>query len=161
MTQMPPGAMRLSSVIGVDVVGSDITRLGEVEDVLVGPDGRIQAVVIEVGGFLGLGEKSVAVPYADLLFNFNVDPTTGPSASTTGGQPLEDGAFQVRSAESTAPGPAVPEATGTVGDPAQPQEGLQPKGATVRVTGDGDLRHVVLRMTKEELEKLPEARGAR
>ena len=34
--------------------------IGDLNDVLVGPDGKIQALVIGVGGFLGLGEKNVA-----------------------------------------------------------------------------------------------------
>src|SRR5208282_4690855 len=37
--------------------------IGELKDVLIGPDGRIQALVVGVGGFLGLGEKNVAVDY--------------------------------------------------------------------------------------------------
>jgi sporulation protein YlmC with PRC-barrel domain len=156
LTQMPQGATRLSDMIGVEVVGSDITKLGEVEDVLIARDGTVNAVVIEVGGALGVGGRSVAVPYGSLLWNFDVGPTTGPSASNTGGTALEDGGFEARRAESTAPGNPPPESTGTVGNPAVPAEGLQPRGSTVPVTGSGAPTRAVLRMTRDELDRLPE-----
>ena len=37
-------------------------KIGTVKDLLVAPDGRIQAAVLSVGRFLGLGDKDVAVP---------------------------------------------------------------------------------------------------
>jgi Bacterial protein of unknown function (DUF937)/PRC-barrel domain len=41
-------------------------RIGSIKDLLVAPDGRIAAAVIGVGGFLGIGEKDVAVPLTTL-----------------------------------------------------------------------------------------------
>jgi sporulation protein YlmC with PRC-barrel domain len=38
-------------------------KIGEVMDVLVERDGKISALIIGVGGFLGMGEKDVAVPF--------------------------------------------------------------------------------------------------
>ncbi len=35
-------------------------------DFLIGPDGNLTAAVIGVGGFLGIGEKNIAVPYSAL-----------------------------------------------------------------------------------------------
>jgi PRC-barrel domain len=154
---MPPGGQRVSGVIGTEVIGSDIRRLGTIEDVVLDRSGAVAAVVIGTGGFLGIGEKKVAVPFAALLWNYDVGPTTGPSSSTTGGAALpgrQD--LQARSAVSTDPGPANPQATGTVGDPAQPAEGLRPQGATVPVTGGGEPRRAVLRMSEEELRNAPE-----
>jgi PRC-barrel domain len=161
LTDMPPGASRLSDLIGVEVIGSDINRIGEVEDVLVAPDGSVSGVVLGVGGVLGMGEKSVAVPYANLLWNYEASPTSGPSSSNTGGARQEDGGFQVRQAESTNPGPAQPDVTGTVGNPEVPGEGLQPKGATMPVTGGGEPKRAVLRMTGEEVKNLPELTQSR
>jgi sporulation protein YlmC with PRC-barrel domain len=40
------------------------TKIGEISDVLVGQDGKIEALIVSVGGFLGLGEKDVAVPFS-------------------------------------------------------------------------------------------------
>jgi len=48
--------------------------IGELKDVLIGPDGRIQALVVGVGGFLGLGEKNVAVDYNYLEQNGGITP---------------------------------------------------------------------------------------
>jgi hypothetical protein len=50
------------------------TPIGELKDVLVGPDGKVQALVIGVGGFLGLGEKNVAVDYGFLEKNGTITP---------------------------------------------------------------------------------------
>jgi hypothetical protein len=38
-------------------------KIGEIADVLVTPEGRVTAVIISVGGFLGMGEKHVAAPF--------------------------------------------------------------------------------------------------
>jgi PRC-barrel domain len=41
-------------------------NIGDVSNIVVTPDGRIQQVVLGVGGFLGLGEKSVAVNWGEV-----------------------------------------------------------------------------------------------
>jgi sporulation protein YlmC with PRC-barrel domain len=38
-------------------------KIGEIMDVLLSPDGKVNALIIGVGGFLGMGEKDVAVPF--------------------------------------------------------------------------------------------------
>jgi hypothetical protein len=53
---------RGSKLIGAIVYGSDNASIGSVSDVLISNDAKIRAVVIGVGGFLGVGEKNVAVP---------------------------------------------------------------------------------------------------
>lgn len=40
--------------------------IGEVNDLLIGPDGRVQQAIIDVGGFLGVGERPVTVSWQDL-----------------------------------------------------------------------------------------------
>src|SRR5579871_5792935 len=40
------------------------SKIGEVMDVLVSQDGKITALMVGVGGFLGAGEKDVAVPFS-------------------------------------------------------------------------------------------------
>ncbi len=50
-----------SDLIGATVYNAEGDDVGEIDDAIVGLDGTIQGVVIGVGGFLGLGEKSVAV----------------------------------------------------------------------------------------------------
>jgi PRC-barrel domain len=53
---------RGSKLIGTIVYGPDNASIGSINDVLIGNDGKIRAVVIGVGGFLDVGEKNVAVP---------------------------------------------------------------------------------------------------
>ena len=54
--------VRAESLLGIDVNnGSD--TIGEVSDIVVTEDGRVEAIVVGVGGFLGIGEKRVALPW--------------------------------------------------------------------------------------------------
>lgn len=48
------------------VYGANDENVGEIESLVVGDDGKVGEVVINVGGFLGLGEKSVAVTFDEL-----------------------------------------------------------------------------------------------
>ncbi len=45
-----------------DTVGEDWDQIGEIEDIVLSSDGKLQGVVAEVGGFLGMGDKHVFVP---------------------------------------------------------------------------------------------------
>lgn len=52
----------------VDKVSADWKDIGEINNIVVGRDGSVRAVVLGVGGFLGIGEKDVAVQMASLNF---------------------------------------------------------------------------------------------
>jgi sporulation protein YlmC with PRC-barrel domain len=54
---------RSSKLVGTSVYGTDNTSIGDINDVLIGSDGNVRAVVVGVGGFLGVGEKNVAIPF--------------------------------------------------------------------------------------------------
>lgn len=41
-------------------------KIGDVADVLVSQEGQVSALVISVGGFLGIGDKDVAVPFSSV-----------------------------------------------------------------------------------------------
>jgi sporulation protein YlmC with PRC-barrel domain len=58
-----------STLIGQPVVNADNEAIGDINDIVTNEDGEIVAVLIGVGGFLGIGEKDVAVRYQDLTFN--------------------------------------------------------------------------------------------
>lgn len=60
------GYMRTSKLIGSTVYGPNDTNIGNINEVLVDKDGDVEAVVIGVGGFLGVGEKNVGVRLASL-----------------------------------------------------------------------------------------------
>ena len=54
--------VRAQSLLGVDVSNGQDT-IGEVSDLVVTDDGRVEAIVVGVGGFLGIGEKPVALAW--------------------------------------------------------------------------------------------------
>jgi len=69
VTGLEPGSVvMLSNFIGSTVYNAANENVGDVNDVLISKDGKVQAVIIGVGGFLGLGEKDVAVPLDRIQF---------------------------------------------------------------------------------------------
>ena len=55
-------AIRAENLIGKELVGEQGEEFGEIEDVLIDPkSGQAQRVIVSVGGFLGIGEKQVAI----------------------------------------------------------------------------------------------------
>ena len=63
MTDVPPNSMAVTNYYKQNVYDPGNNKIGEVDDVLLGADGKINALVIGVGGFLGIGEKHVIVPF--------------------------------------------------------------------------------------------------
>jgi sporulation protein YlmC with PRC-barrel domain len=55
--------------------GDDAEEIGNISDLVFDEDGQITAVIIGVGGFLGIGEKSVAVDFQSLEFTLAADNT--------------------------------------------------------------------------------------
>jgi hypothetical protein len=68
ITVQPQGQWMASLFLGQPVTNQAGETIGDVNDVLFDKTGRISTVVIGVGGFLGLGEKNVAVPFGTLSF---------------------------------------------------------------------------------------------
>jgi len=64
----PGNVMMASNLIGSTVYNAANENVGDVNDVVLSKDGKVQAVIIGVGGFLGLGEKDVAVPMSMIQF---------------------------------------------------------------------------------------------
>jgi sporulation protein YlmC with PRC-barrel domain len=62
-TSVPSGAATISTYYDEDVYDNQENKLGDVNDILIDADGRVAAVIVGVGGFLGVGEKDVAVPF--------------------------------------------------------------------------------------------------
>ncbi|HEY2733847.1 MAG TPA: PRC-barrel domain-containing protein, partial [Polyangiales bacterium] len=67
---------RTSKLVGTDVYGSDNSKIGDINDVLIGSGGSVQAVVVGVGGFLGVGEKNVAIPFDALNISRKANSTS-------------------------------------------------------------------------------------
>lgn len=57
-----------ADLIGMGVYGRNDQPIGTINSIVETPEGEIDALVIDVGGFLGLGAKPVAVAYEDLTF---------------------------------------------------------------------------------------------
>lgn len=55
--------------------GDDAEEIGTINDIVFSSEGHITAVVIGVGGFLGIGEKAVAVDFGSLEFTLAQDNT--------------------------------------------------------------------------------------
>ncbi len=58
-----------NKLIGADVKGSSNEKIGDVTEVLVSTDGKVNAIVVSVGGFLGMGDRRVALPWEQLRFS--------------------------------------------------------------------------------------------
>ncbi len=65
-TTASPGDMKASSLIGLNINNRENQKIGEINDVLVGSNGKVDKVIVSVGGFLGIGDKHVAIAWDDL-----------------------------------------------------------------------------------------------
>jgi UDP-N-acetylglucosamine:LPS N-acetylglucosamine transferase len=83
ITEQSPTDALASDLIGKSVLNPARETVGEINDVIGGQDARIKGVVIGVGGFLGIGEKNVAVHYEDVVVNRNDDGTIEIMANLT------------------------------------------------------------------------------
>lgn len=63
MTSVPPSSLTVTDWYKQSVYDPNNTKIGEIMDVLVAPDGKINSLIVGVGGFLGAGEKDVAVNF--------------------------------------------------------------------------------------------------
>lgn len=53
-------------VIGADLLGFDGEVIATVDDVVLDATGGIESILVDVGGFLGLGATTVEIPFADV-----------------------------------------------------------------------------------------------
>jgi sporulation protein YlmC with PRC-barrel domain len=62
------GNWRASKLVGLSVYNDNNESLGSINDLLTDKNGNIKAVIIGVGGFLGVGEHLVALPFEKVKF---------------------------------------------------------------------------------------------
>ena len=77
--QPKDGQQLVTSLIGSSVYESeqnDAASVGKLNDFILAPDGKVEAVVVGVGGFLGVGSKDVAVSPAKLKMATRSDGKT-------------------------------------------------------------------------------------
>ena len=102
------GNWRSSKLVGLNVYNDSNESLGSINDLLTDKSGNIKAVVIGVGGFLGVGEHLVAVAFDKVKFVDEPIAYTGASSAPApgGARPSTTGTTTTGAA-TTAPPPAV------------------------------------------------------
>jgi len=80
-TASDKGQWQASKLIHMNVYNAQNEKIGDIKELMVKKDGNIESVVIGVGGFLGMGERDVAVKFSEMKW---VDePVSNSSASTS------------------------------------------------------------------------------
>jgi len=128
------GNWRASKVVGLSVYNDKNESVGSINDLLTDKNGKVTAVVIGVGGFLGVGEHLVAIPFDKIKFVNEPIAYTG-----VAGAPNAPGS---RPASSTTTGAATTN-TG-------------PATATTSKPNPWYPDHAVYNATKDELKAMPE-----
>src|SRR5258705_5348772 len=80
---MLKGKWRASKLMGLDVYNEANEKLGDVNELILDKDGKVNAVVIGVGGFLGMGEHDIAVTMDKLKFIEEPVRTSSTAPATT------------------------------------------------------------------------------
>ncbi|WP_336489903.1 PRC-barrel domain-containing protein [Methylobacterium nigriterrae] len=163
LTDSPAGTLRGSKLIGLPVIGQDHVKIGSIEDLLVDGEGRIQAVLIGVGGFLGVGEKRVAVPYDELALNTGGEarPSGPTSVATPRNAPSAEAARTA--GPETMPGAkasdaaldAVPSGRSGTADASTGSAGRQDASRGRATVALGEPVRAEIRMTKAQLQAAP------
>ena len=128
------GSWRTSKLVGLNVYNDSNESLGSINDLLTDKNGDIKAVVIGVGGFLGVGEHLVAVPLDKVKF-------------------VDDPIAYTGAASAPANGGARPSSTTTTGAAT-----TAPAAAAKKNPWYPD--HAVFSATKDQLKAMPEFKYA-
>jgi hypothetical protein len=67
------GQWLASDIMGMNVLGAKDEKIGSVSDLLMDKDGNVLAAVVGVGGFLGIGQKNVAITFDTLQISADKD----------------------------------------------------------------------------------------
>jgi hypothetical protein len=80
-TELVATGWRGSKLIGAEVRTDKVEQVGKIDDIIVTPSGALSMVIIEVGGFLGLGAHLVAIPMRQLVLSTNAPKIVLPGAT--------------------------------------------------------------------------------
>jgi sporulation protein YlmC with PRC-barrel domain len=75
---------RSSKLIGLSVYNDQNEKLGDISEILLDKSGKVDGVVIGVGGFLGIGQQDIMVEMSKLKFVDEPVRTSSTATSTTG-----------------------------------------------------------------------------
>ncbi len=149
-TAMDADQWRASKFSGVDIYGVDNVKIGDVDDIILDRQGNAEAVVIGVGGFLGMGEKQVALPFDQIEWMVGErmpSSAMAPAIRTNGTSPT--------AARPTTGAPGTAAGSGTFPAPAGTAS-TDVTASTVRAGTRVDYpSYGLLRLTKQDLENAP------
>ena len=82
-----------NQIMGADLRGANVytannESIGDIKDIVMTRNGNVDAVIVGVGGFLGIGEKNVAIPFRAIDIS---DSRDGTMASTGAREPATTG----------------------------------------------------------------------
>jgi sporulation protein YlmC with PRC-barrel domain len=153
------GNWRSSKMVGLSVYNDNNESIGSVNDLLADKSGNIKAVVIGVGGFLGVGEHLVAVPFDKVKWVTEPVAYTG-TAGATGTRPASStttGAANPNapagSTSSTTPSSTMPSSTASN---STTSSSTTSSSATASKPNPWYPDHAVYNATKDELKAMPE-----
>lgn len=150
-TVMDVDQWRASKFPGVDIYGIDHVKIGDVDDIILDRQGNVEAVVIGVGGFLGIGEKQVALPFDQ------VEWMVGDRMPSAAAAPRTDGSAPAVTAARPATAPATTAAPRTTAPSGTANTDVT--ASTVRAGAHMDYpSYGLLRMTKQDLQNAPSYR---
>ena len=141
ITKMEANHVMASDLIGTRVVGANNESIGDINDVIMDRNGQIMAAVVGVGGFLGIGEKDVAVPFNALEF-MNAQQAQAMNNNSGGGN------NNVATTGSTS-------TTGNTTTTGSGAAGSSNTTASNASSNQNQPERVVLRMTKDQLQAAP------
>jgi sporulation protein YlmC with PRC-barrel domain len=162
-----PDQWRASDLEGLDVYSSNNgDKIGAIDDLIFDDSGRVHVVVIAVGGYLGLGERDIAVPFGQI--RFETQPRGTATGTTTGearlaGTSPGGGTVASPAAAGTTAAPAGSNSPAAPTTPATGTPGGQGMGQAAPAGSGSTPDHAVLMMsvTKDELRTAPEFRTTR
>ncbi|WP_291863258.1 PRC-barrel domain-containing protein [Bradyrhizobium sp.] len=140
---MLKGNWRASKLMGLDVYNEANEKLGDINELILGKDGKVSAVVIGVGGFLGMGEHDIAVTMDKLKFVEEAVRTSSTAPAGTA-RTTTTGTGTTTTPTTTAPANTATTTTTTT--------------TTARTADANDWTpdHAVMSGTKEQLKAMPQ-----
>lgn len=90
INQQQTGEILAEDIIGTAVRNAQNENIGSVSDLILDQNGQLKGAVISVGGFLGIGDKKVAVPWSAVQVRAADTPASGSAsgAATTSQDPV-------------------------------------------------------------------------
>ena len=83
LPSIPANAMTVTHWYKQSVYDPSDSKIGEIMDVLMDRDGKVVALIVGVGVFLGMGEKDIAVPFKAVQFRTKDSNKWYPAMNTT------------------------------------------------------------------------------